>query len=488
MAEAEACLSRLVGERRRIYGVTTGYGPLACHYVTPEFASELQHGLLRHLATGVGRPFGPRETRAIMLARLSSLAVGRSAIGADAFGLLAGCLNADLLPVVPEMGTVGASGDLTPLAHVALALTGEGEALLDGERMPAAAALARAGLAPVRLGRKEGLALVNGTSAMTGVAALNGVRARRAAALALRLSLVYAEAMGGHAEAFDPRLGEARGHGGQRRVHAAVARLVAGAPRLRPTVQPPPALPEDGAPAEGGVLADREIPQDPYTIRCIPQVFGALEDLLDFHDGQVESELNAATDNPLVFAEDGAVLHGGNFYGQPVGYASDALALGVVNLAVHAERSLARVTDVALNRGLPAFLHRGPVGLNSGFMGAQVTASALVAEMRSRAVPATIQSIPTNGNNQDVVPMGTIAARKTAGLLDLCGSVLAIHALALAQAVDLLGGPDRFSPAAARLHRWVRRLSEPLGRDRPLSPEIAAVAAALEREPWDAWG
>jgi tyrosine ammonia-lyase len=467
MRAAEQCLAAMVADRRRIYGVTTGYGPLARHYVTPECAQELQRNLLYHLATGVGRPLSALQTRAVMLARFASLAQGHSAIGQPAFQLLLDCLNADLLPVVPEMGTVGASGDLTPLAHVALLLTAEGDAVFRGRRLPGRDALAEAGLQPVTLGYKEGLALVNGTSATTGIAAVNATRARRLVGLALCLGLLYAECLGGFGEAFDPRFGQVRRHPGQQRAHARLAGLCRDGSRLRPLTDPPRL---DDGPADGGVLADRALPQDPYTIRCLPQVLGAALDVLAFHDAIVETELNAATDNPLIFAEDAAVLHGGNFFGQHVGYAADTQALAVVNIAVHAERSLARLTDPTLNGGLPAFLQQGTIGLNSGFMGAQVTASALVAEMRSRAHPASIQSIPTNANNQDVVPMGTIAARKASDLLDLAWLVLAIHGMALAQAFELLGGfspSSGFSASSRRIAGLVRARSAFLDRDRP---------------------
>ena len=487
MARSSATLARHVEERRRIYGVTTGYGPLARNYVTPARAPELQRNLIYHLATGVGRPYSPAATRAIMAARLSSLARGRSAIGAPIVDLVLACLAHGISPVVPEMGTVGASGDLTPLAHIALALIGEGAVSFQGRERTAADALAACGLEAAVLGHKEGLALVNGTSAMTGVAALNAVSARRASALALRLGVLYAEVLNGHAEAFDPRFGLARPHPGQRRVHARLAELIAGSGRLQPSVQPPPVL-EDEDP-DDGVFTDRALPQDPYTIRCLPQVFGAIEDMLDFHDAIVTAELNSATDNPLVFTEDDAVLHGGNFYGQHVAFAADSQALAVIKLAVHAERSLARLCDPLLNQGLPPFLHGRPIGLNSGLMGAQVTATSLVAEMRARALPASIQSIPTNNNNQDVVTLGTIAARKTAELIDLAWLVLSIHALALVQALELRGGFKAgacFSRSSLAIAEWVRVRVAPLTADRPLSGEISALAESLQAIDWAA--
>ena len=484
MDASHAMLGRMVEERRRIYGVTTGYGPLASHPITPENAELLQRNLVYHLCTGVGRPLSVIHTRAMMVARASSLARGYSGISAPLFQTLLDCINIELTPVVPEMGTVGASGDLTPLAHVALALMGEGEMWYRGTRLPAAEALRSAGIARVTLGHKEGIALVNGTSCMTGIAAVNAERARRAADLALRLSVLYAECLDGRLEAWDARFGVARPHAGQVAAHAALARWTAGSGRLTPATQPPPHLDESAA--TDGWLPEGDLPQDPYSIRCVPQLVGAVLDVLTFHDTTVTTELQSATDNPLLFPDEDAVLHGGNFYGQHVAFASDTLLLGVIKLAIHAERCIARITDRTQNKGLPSFLHGGPDGVNSGFMGAQVTASALVAELRTRAVPASIQSVPTNGNNQDVVTMGTIAARKTADAMDLVYHVLSIHALALAQAAELRGGTalDGFAPASQALVRWVRESAAPLERDRPLSTDIQQLATRLETVDW----
>ena len=486
MHAAADTLRRMVEERRRIYGVTTGYGPLASHAVTPEHAEELQRNLIYHLASGVGAPLSERHVRATMAARAASLARGYSGIGAPLYTLLLECLNRDIIPVVPEMGTVGASGDLTPLAHIALALIGEGEVTVRGRRMASADALRAANLEPAVLGHKEGITLVNGTSCMTGIAAVNAVRARRLMAFALRLVVVHSECLQGRVEAWDMRIGRARPHPGQRLVHGALAALADGSTRLIQAEPVPPRL--DESQAVHGWLPEGELLQDPYTIRCVPQEFGAALDVLDFHDRIVTTDLQSATDNPLVFSDEGTVLHGGNFYGQHVAFASDALALAVIKIALHAERCLARLTDVTQNKGLPAFLHGGPAGVNSGFMGAQVTATALVAEMRTRATPASIQSIPTNGNNQDVVTMGTIAARKTAEQLDLAFQVLAIQALAVAQAAELRGGAScpGFAPQSRDLITWIRSFAPALGRDRSLAGEIARVAAQLDSKDWAA--
>jgi len=475
MRASEVVLARQLASGRPIYGVTTGFGPEARHGVPLDDSIDLQRNLLYHLASGVGPPLSPSATRAMMFARAVSLANGYSALGVRVFDLLLACLNAGVLPSVPEAGTVGASGDLTPLAHLGLLLIGEGDATYRGATLSARDALDRAGLVPIDLERKDGIALVNGTAAMTGIAALSGVRARRLLEVTLRLGALYAECLDGHAEAFDPRLGTVRPHPGQRHIHARLAALLGDSMRLR---------------RANHVERDGDLLQDPYSIRCLPQIFGAAHDVLDFHDGVVETELNAATDNPLVFAADGDVVHGGNFFGQPVAYASDALALVVINAAIHAERAIARTCNPTQNRGLPAFLHAPPSGLNSGFMGAQVTASALVAEMRVLASPASVQSIPTNGDNQDVVPMGTIAARKTARLLDLAWPVVAIEAMVLAEAVERRGDDPsdgrRFASEGRALVAWIRERVAPVSRDRPLSGDIARLAAAFDAADWTA--
>jgi len=477
--QADRFLDRLVGERRRIYGVTTGFGPIADTVIHPEQSRALQRNLVYHLASGVGDQFSPAEARAIMVARLATLAQGRSAARPEILQSLVDVLNAGLAPAIPEKGTVGASGDLTPLAHMALALMGEGAFLVDRTPLPAAEILKAHGLEPVVLERKDGLALVNGTSAMTGIAALNGGALRRLLGVGVRSTLLYAEAMGARWEGWHPLVGEARPHPGQRRIHALLREAGEGTQRLRPFARIPEPIGPTGA---NGVGRADDIAQDPYSIRCAPQILGAILDMLEVHDRVVETELTSVTDNPLVFAEEETIVHGGNFMGQHVAFAADILTNAAIQLAVLAERQIARITDVTLSNGLPPFLQGQATGLQSGFMGAQVTATALVAEMRTHAMPASIQSIPTNGNNQDVVSMGTIAARRCRCILRDVSRVLAIEALVLAQAYDLRIEADdsrAFSPASRSFHASVRGLSRRLGDDRPLSSDIESMAATL---------
>jgi len=482
-----ALLENMITQRRRIYGVTTGFGPLATQHIDPELSPLLQRNLIYHLATGVGAPYSRQQTRGILAARLFSLSRGHSAIRVETYLFLTECLNRDVIPVVPSQGTVGASGDLTPLAHVALGYLGE-SAIWDGEvGRPGAEVLREHGLQPLELLAKEGLALVNGTSAMTAIAARNGVQVERALELSARLCVVYAEVLGGKREAYSAEIAAVRPHEGQLWAAARLERLAGCSERLVPIDDRATIVVDEAT----GIGEGRPILQDPYTVRCAPQILGAIRDLLAYHNQVVETELNSVTDNPLFFPDGeggGIVRHGGNFFGLPVALASDALHPGIIQLAVTSERRIARLCDPTLNGGLPAFLQPRRNGLQSGLMGAQVTASALVAEMRSDAGPASIQSIPTNNNNQDVVPMGTIAARKAQRAVANLYPVLAIEAIALAQAVDELSerGESGFSDETMALVRWIRSEVPRILNDRPLSGEICKLSRELERRDWGA--
>ncbi|MEO0497278.1 MAG: aromatic amino acid ammonia-lyase, partial [Pseudomonadota bacterium] len=378
--------------------------------------------------------------------------------------------NSDLAPSIPRKGTVGASGDLTPSAHLALCLMGEGAFLRrDGTSVCGAVGLEELQLRPLALETRAGLALVNGTSVMTGIATINAVRCRALTSGLISSASAYADIMGARMEAYDPRLQAVRGHKGQ----ILAAKLLREKLRGSERVQTCPI-------ANTGV--DDSFVQDPYTLRCLPQAFGAVIDMLDLHDQIIEAEVDAVTDNPVLIDEAPYVLHGGNFYGQHVGFASDALIAPLISLAVIAERQIARITDPVLNGDLPPFLQPREPGMNSGFMGAQVTASALIAEMRSRAVPASMQSVPTNGNNQDINTMGTVAARKISELLDDAIAVLAIHALTIAQAVELSeqAGETGFSESTSSFVQHVRSVSPALLEDRTLAPDIAKAVVLFD--------
>lgn len=468
-------LERMVQEGQLIYGLTTGFGPLAGHHISPIKTDQLQRNLVYHLAAGVGRPFNRVQTRAIMCVRAVSLAKGCSRVRPEALQLLLDCLECDLLPIIPSIGTA-ASGDLTPLAHLTLALFGEGEVIFKGDQVPATYAFGVAGLHPLAYEHREASAFVNGTSVMTAIAALNAYDAERALHLAMRNIVLYAELMEARVETFDPRLAEIRPHAGQQWATAELNRLCADSRRLqgrtarflRPEMF-----------RSSSVSSGNQAPQDSYTIRCAPQIFGAIADVLTFHKNIVEVELNSVTDNPI-FVDD-EVLHGGNFCGQHVAFASDALMTAVMQMAIHSEQRIARITDESQNRGLPAFLQVNQPGLHSGFMGAQATASAIVAEMRSKSVPASIQSVSASANGHDLVSMGTIAARRTAELIDHLYDLLAIEALVLVQGLDICDSLDgaNFAKSSCKLALLVRDVSPFLAYDRPLHSDIANLSARL---------
>ncbi len=475
-------LQQVIAEDRHVYGLTTGFGPLANRLVDKSCGAALQQNLVHHLASGVGPNLDWASGRAVVLARLMSILQGASGASDAAIGTLVTLLNADLSPCLPSQGTVGASGDLTPLAHMVLCFQGRG-AFSDraGHVLAGAAALEHLGLQPIDLTRRDGLALVNGTSAMTGIAVLNADQAGRAVAWSIALTAAMAETQQGRVEAWHPAFAQLRPHARQGDAADQLRHHLTGSERVIRTHL------ADRRLTDLGPRTEEHAAQDAYTLRCAPQVIGAVWDTLDWHNQIVLTELTSVTDNPIfppAEADDVLVLHGGNFMGQHVGLASDALANALCVLAGLAERQVARITDETLNRGLPAFLHQGAPGLNSGFMGAQVTATALLAEMRMIGA-ASVQSISTNGANQDVVSMGTIAARHVQTKLKMLSQIQAILALCLAQAIDLqseTSGDLAFSESAQRLRGYVRETSPRLTEDRPLGRDIEAIAAAIATE------
>jgi histidine ammonia-lyase len=446
------------GSREHTYGINTGFGRFVSRSIPEELTEELQLRLLRSHACGVGEPYPHEIVRAAMLLRANALAKGYSGARIETVELLIECLNRGVLPRVPSRGSVGASGDLAPLAHLALPLVGEGEAWFEGDLLPGADALARAGLEPVRLAAKEGLSLVNGTQFMTAYAALGLVRARRlakAADLACALSL---EALQGSRTSFLPQVHALRPLKGQVESAANVLRLL-----------------EDSAINEAHRWCDKV--QDAYSLRCAPQVHGAARDLLDYVDRTVAVELNAATDNPLVLVEDGLLVSNGNFHGQPLAFALDALAMAVSELADISERRVERLVNPSLSGGLPPFL-TVEGGLNSGFMIPQYVAASLVSENKVLAHPASVDSVPTSAGQEDHVSMGNAAGLKAWQVLANAEWALAIELLAGAQGVEFLA-PLEPGRGAAAAHRFVRSLSPRLTDDRPLGGEIDAVATAI---------
>jgi histidine ammonia-lyase len=460
VARTRRVIEDLVRRREVVYGVTTGFGKLAEVSVPPDRLAELQVNLVRSHAAGVGPLLPEREVRAMMLLRANVIAKGYSGARPELIDLLLGMLNAGIHPPIPEQGSVGASGDLAPLAHLALALIGEGDLIRDHKQAAAAVVMRDAGLTPVTLAPKEGITLINGTQAHTAVAALGVHDARRLWTTAHVAGAMSLEGLLGTPTPFDPRLHAVRGQRGQRRSAALLLDLLA-----------------DSEIRESHRQDDPRV-QDAYALRCMPQVHGAALDALEFAGGIVAAELNAATDNPLVF-EDGAILSGGNFHGQPVAMALDVLAIALTNLATISERRIDRLVHPDLNQGLPPFL-TNDAGVSSGFMMAQVTAASLASECKLLSHPASVDTIPTDGNKEDVVPMAMGAAWKLRRVIDNVGNILAIELLCGAQAIDCRAplAPGRGVAAA---HQRVRELVPPLERDRVLAPDIAEIAAAVRR-------
>jgi histidine ammonia-lyase len=446
------------GTSEHTYGINTGFGRFVSQTIPDELTEELQLRLLRSHACGVGEPYPDEVVRAAMLLRANALAKGCSGARVETVELLVEALNRGVLPRVPSRGSVGASGDLAPLAHLALPLVGEGQAWFDGELLGGGEALARAGLEPVRLGAKEGLSLVNGTQFMAAIGALGLVRARRLAHAADIACAQSLEALQGSRTSFMARIHELRGLRGQQDSAANVLRLLDGSAII-----------------EAHRWCDKV--QDAYSLRCAPQVHGAVRDLLGYVEYTVAAELNAATDNPLVLIEEDMLVSNGNFHGQPLAFALDALAMAVSELANISERRVERLVNPSLSDGLPAFLTVDG-GLNSGFMIPQYVAASLVSENKVLSHPASVDSIPTSAGQEDHVSMGNASALKAWQVLANCERALAIELLAGAQAVEF-HAPLEPGRGVAATRGVVRELSERLLEDRPLSGDIERVAAAV---------
>jgi histidine ammonia-lyase len=438
-----------------VYGVTTGFGALANVRVDPSQASALQHGIVRSHATAVGPHLSRPEARAMLLLRAHVLALGHSGVRPELVDLMVSMLNADVIPAVPEQGSLGASGDLAPLANLSLPLLGSGELLEDGVAVPAADALARAGLAPLELRAKEGLALVNGTQGMLAVGALAAERVARLVRTSDVVAAMSLEAALGSDRVFDERLVALRPHPG----------VLASASNLRRLL--------DGSPIVASHRESEHLVQDAYSLRCAPHVNGATREALAFATAILELETNAVSDNPIVLPEDGEVLSGGNFHGQPVAVALDELAAAVVPLASIAERRLYRLLDPTRNNGLPAFLV-GESGVNSGFMLVQYTAASLVSECKSLAHPASVDSIGSSAGQEDHVSMGMTSARHARDVVANAEVVVALEALVAAQGLDLRAplGPAVATGAARAA---VRERVPFLEADRELGADIAAA-------------
>jgi histidine ammonia-lyase len=449
-----------IARGERIYGITTGFGEACLNEVSPGDGELLARNLFRYHHCGTGRNFDAVETRAILVVRLAALARGCSAVRPRVLESLAAFLRHGILPRIPEEGSVGASGDLTPLAYVAAAIAGEGKVTFRGEETNAAEALRLASLSPLVLEPRESLAIMNGTSVMTAIAALGCLRARGIARTAAALTALAVEALHGDVVQYDDRVFAAKPHPGQR----AVARWI-----------------RDDIGAELGSRSKDARLQDRYSLRCAPHVIGVLADVLPLARRFLEVEINSANDNPIVDPDSGDVLRSGNFYGGHVAQAADMLKTCVANVADLLDRQLALLCNPVTSNGLPRDLVRGEgsaAALHHGFKAMQITASALTAEALKLTMPASAFSRSTESHNQDKVSMGTIAARDLRRTVELTETVAAIHLLALCQALDLRGGP-RAGGRSAALHAAVRRLVPPLVADRPMDGDIGAVLSAL---------
>lgn len=466
MAASRAVVERVIASDAAVYGVNTGFGKLASVRVSKDQIRELQVNLVRSHACGVGKPLSEDETRAMLLLRANAIAKGHSGVRPIVVETLCAMLNQAVHPVIPSQGSVGASGDLAPLAHLAQVAIGEGEAFYKGWRESGAEAMRSAGIAPLELEAKEGLALLNGTQAMLSLLSLALVQAEIAADTADVAAALSLDALRGSPAAFDERIAAVRQHPGQLTSTRNLEKLNRGS-EIR----------ESHRSSE----TDKRV-QDAYSLRCAPQVHGAVRDALSGIRKIVEVELNSATDNPLVFAADGGepgggeIISGGNFHGQPLAMAADQLAVALATLGGISERRIEQMTNPQTSL-LPAFLIQEP-GLNSGFMMLQVTAAALASEIRVEAAPHSADSIPTSANQEDYVSMGMGAARRLRPMVESVQRILAVELMAACQGIDLLA-PLKTGPKAQQAYDRVRAISKPVVRDRSLAAEIEAVAEAV---------
>ncbi|MDR3415631.1 MAG: histidine ammonia-lyase [Nevskia sp.] len=457
---AAAAVRRVVAQGAPAYGINTGFGKLARTHIPDAQLEQLQVNLVRSHAVGTGALLDDATVRLVLALKAASLARGFSGVRPEVIEALLACYNAGVLPCVPSQGSVGASGDLAPLAHLTLALMGEGEATLHGQRLPAADALAHAGLAPLVLAAKEGLALLNGTQVSTALALRGLFETEDLYAAAVATGALAVDAARGSDAPFDPRIHEVRGLRGQIDAAAEYRQLL------------------EGSAIRRSHLVNDDRVQDPYSLRCQPQVMGACLDLIRHVAATLMVEANAVTDNPLVFAggEGDEVLSGGNFHAEPVALAADTLALAIAEIGALSERRIALLIDSTLS-GLPPFLVR-EAGLNSGFMMAHVTAASLASENKSLAHPASVDSLPTSANQEDHVSMATFAARRLLDMTANTRGIVAIELLAATQGIDF-HLPLRTSPALQQVHALVRARVPFYAEDRYFAPDIAAITQLL---------
>jgi histidine ammonia-lyase len=455
--KCRAYVDKVIQRGDIVYGLTTGFGKFSTVTIPPEHIAELQVNLIRSHATSIGPAYTREQTRAIMLLRINVLAKGHSGIRLETLQTLVDMLNAGVHPVIPMRGSVGASGDLSPLSHLALPLLGEGEAEYQDQVLSGAEAMRRAGIKPVQLQAKEGLALNNGTQVMAALGVLSLLEAERLCQQADINAACSIDALKGTPRAFDALIHNLRPHPGQRSSAANLRNLLQGS-KLR----------------ESHLNCGNV--QDAYSLRCTPQVHGAVRDALAYARGVLEIEINSATDNPLIFPDEETVISGGNFHGEPLAIALDAMAIAIAELANISERRMEQLLNPALNRGLSAFLAKRP-GVDSGFMIAQLTAASLVSENKVLTHPASVDSIPTSANQEDHVSMGSVSANKLLQVLDNVRGVLAIELMAAMQGLDERAVPS--SPCLEAAKAKFRESVPSLGEDRVMYPLVRDAIAAL---------
>lgn len=459
--KAREVVERALKEKKIIYGITTGFGNFKNKVIDIKSVEDLQKNLIRSHSTGVGEPLTAEQVRAVMIVRLNSLSQGFSGVRLKLIELIREILNKNIVPYVPSQGSVGSSGDLAPLSHIGLVLMGEGKAWYKGKLMSGTRALQSAGVKPLTFGAKEGLAFTNGTSVMTGIAALVVSDTKKLLNVADMGCALTAEAILAVSDAFDPRIHKVRHHIGQ----------IESAQNIRNFIV-------------GSKLVDskRDRIQDSYSLRCAPQVHGAVRGAFSYVSSVVDREINAVTDNPLVFSAGGEVLSGGNFHGEPIAIAMDTLGIALSELANISERRTAKLVDPATNEGLPAFLiDPKKAGLHSGLMISQYTAAALVSENKVLAHPASVDSIPTSANQEDHVSMGTIAARKAVKILENVENVLAIEFLTACQGIDFRD-PSKLGKGTRKAYRTVREKVAFVSNDRELSEDIYKLRNIIKTE------
>lgn len=454
---SRAMVEKMVEEQKVVYGITTGFGKFSDVMIQGEDVSKLQENLIMSHACGMGEPYPEEVVRAMMALRINALAKGYSGIREETLLHLVELCNRGVHPVIPQQGSLGASGDLAPLAHMVLVMLGKGEAIVNGQRLSGEAALKQVGLSPIRLQAKEGLALINGTQAMTAQLCLALYDSRVVLESAELIAAMTIEALRGIPKAFDPQLHLVRPHPGQQESARRLLAHLSGSERT----------------TEQGELRV----QDPYSLRCLPQVHGATRDTLEYVWETVTRECNSVTDNPILFTETGDVISGGNFHGQPMAFAADFLAIAMAELANISERRTERLVNPQLS-GLPGFLTENG-GLNSGFMITQYVAASIVSENKVLCHPASVDSIPSSANQEDHVSMGTTAARKLRTVVSNVTKVLAIEYLAAAQAIDF--GSGKLGAGTKKAYDELRRVVPRLHEDREMHPDLVKAEELIQK-------